>query len=190
MLCVLSREMYTLNLDRLHGVSVLIVHHLEPHWEPDYKKYSSNLWDFYTLCEATAKHIRRKKYDHVILTQFQHTPLTDHPAYYPLFNKIHAQYEYGYGWDVYDTAQDPSPENIDKLYDRLERDGHLIDWNGTIWARGGAHSEVVLIDNWMQALPKRDVSICGAFDGSCVEDLEHALQFLKIEYNRVEELII
>ena len=57
---------------------------------------------------------------------------------------------------------------------------------------GGNHSELVLIPEWMEDLAseKARVSICGAFEGECIEDLEIALKACKIKFRRIESLIV
>lgn len=49
---------------------------------------------------------------------------------------------------------------------------------------------MVLIADWMKKLPSKNVFISGAFDGECIEDLEIALDFLDIDYTRIEKLIV
>lgn len=167
----------------------LIIHHLEARWETFYPTYSPHGWKFYDFSEAIARHINKKKYDQVILTQSEYSDLFNHVEYTPLFDKVTAQFEYGYGWNMEDAIFDED-RSVEGAYAQLEEIGYVIGSDGTLWAKGGGHSEIVLVDEWMQTLPKENVYICGAFHNSCIEDLEKALSHLEIKYNRIEELII
>lgn len=169
-------------------MKVLIVHHLEPEWATHYPKCHPQGWEFYDFSEAVANHIVKENYDQVILTQFTYTRLYDCAEYFPLYDKITVQYEYGYGWDMNDARLDG--RSFEGAYKQLDEMGYVIGDDGRTWARGGAHSELVLIDDWMETLPKNNVHICGAFDGQCIEDLEKALEHLEIKYERIEELIV
>ena len=61
---------------------------------------------------------------------------------------------------------------------------------GIDYCEGGYHSEYVLLTDWMRDLKGHEVYISGSFDGECIDDLETALDFLEIPYNRIESLII
>jgi hypothetical protein len=148
-------------------MKVLIIHHLEMMWEPGYNGKNT---DFYTLARKTVQYIKRAKPDKVILTRFE-----DWQPGYEHYESGLADYvtdweEYGYGWDR-------------EMFDDSDEEG-------IVWADGGHHSEVVLLTDWMRELKGHKVSISGAFDGECIEDLEYALNALNIPFKRVESLIV
>ena len=83
-------------------------------------------------------------------------------------DKVSEVHDYGYGW---------------------EKDC-LTDYPND-FVQGGSHSEAVMIACWMRDLKKTDsISICGAFDGECIEDLEIALSSLDLPFKRIESLIV
>lgn len=181
-------------------MKTLIIHHLEPEWERDYK---DNGLSFEALCRKVAAFIkwqnRKDAFERVILTKWAGGGL-DSPEYYVLQGLVDEVYEYGYGWDVYDAVQ--PPEDVQQagqpkvtgfytcVREGLDERGYIIDDEKRVWPKGGTHSEIILIEEWMQELPKENVFICGAFDGECIEDLEYALDFLEVKYERIEDLII
>lgn len=144
-------------------MKVLLLHHLEPYWERSYQGKGTN---FFELQERAAKHIAANSYDKVILTRFMEYRLT--ADYWPPFARlVHEVYEYEFGW----LTTTPLPENHS-------------------YCEGGEHSQVVLITPWLRDLQGHKVSIGGAFDGECIEDLEIALRHLKIRFKRIESLIV
>lgn len=141
-------------------MKILIIHHLESEWETAY--ISATGKTFEELCYEFSDYLEVNYFDKVILTRFE-------PEHYIIHNSEPLTlFTYSYGWDKYDIEA-----NTDR-----------------IWVEGGSHSDFVLIDDWMLDLYGHDVSISGAFDGECIEDLEIALSALQIDYKRIEELII
>ena len=55
---------------------------------------------------------------------------------------------------------------------------------------GGAHSEAVMIEDWMRELKGHNVTICGAFNGECIDDLETALRFLGVGFRKEKSLTV
>ena len=150
---------------------VLIIHHLEEMWNSGYKKFGNTNFD--ELKERFYNFAFENNFDRIILTKFE---FSSYP--YIKSNKFWEEYqflgelitdcfEYQYGWDK---------ESLIK--------------SGTEFCDGGNHSEVVLIEDWMKQLSNDEVFISGAFNNECIEDLEIALGFLKIDFKRVESLII
>jgi hypothetical protein len=150
-------------------MKVLIIHHLEPIWEPSYIRMGAG--SFEAICWQFIEHLEENHYDKVILTQFEHWKPQNEHYLTGIANFINPWEEYAYGWDR-------------DLWD----DEHSIE--GIDYAPGNLHSETVRLDDWMRDLRNADVYISGAFDGECIDDLETALKFLNIPYKRVEELII
>ena len=169
-------------------MKVLVIHHLEPTWSQAYINFGCTTFE--ELCEKTAAHIEASSYDKVILTQFEQTELENHYPYYPLIGLVNDIREYGYGWDaasMADEDEDGEPEDVLAI---IDEQGEYKDRFCNVVCKGGNHSEVVLVDSWMRSLVGCEVDICGAFDGECIEDLEIALSHLKIDFNRVESLIV
>lgn len=148
-------------------MKTLIIHHLEMTWQEGYKRLGTS---FDELARKTISHIKRAKYDRVILTQFESwRPLGEHYES-GLVEFIDKWVEYGYGWSL-DDANDTDEESC-----------HFVE--------GGNHSEMVMISDWMYSLRDDKVRICGAFDGECIEDLEIALNGCGVKFERVESLIV
>lgn len=141
---------------------------------------------FEKLCKKTAKHIRKNGYDKVILTQFEYTRLSEHYEYSPLIGKVTDQHEYGYGWEL----ESFDFENIDSAQEKIDSGEIVEDNHGQKIVQGGNHSNVVLVDDWIESLRGHDVYLCGAFDGECIEDMEIALSAVNVNYKRVSKLII
>jgi|GEM_PF-4517277 len=145
-------------------MKTLIVHHLESIWENAYQQHRHS---FEGLCEKLFEFLQENHFDKVILTRFEQTDLEDMHLMYGLGEYIFNVHDYGYGW---------TEESVE----------HLEDDD---WCEGGHHSEIVMIDELMKEL-RGEISICGAFDGECIDDLETALNHLNINFKRIEELII
>jgi hypothetical protein len=167
-------------------MNVLIIHHLEPTWSDSYIKVGGIT--FAELCEKVAQHIHEKDYDKVILTQFESIELTESWPYGPLIDLIDDKHEYGYGWELESFFFDD--DELAAVKEKIDSGEIVLDKHGQKIVLGGYHSQVVLIEDWMERLKGHDVSICGAFDGECIEDLEIALNASQVEFNRVAELII
>lgn len=165
---------------------VLIIHHLEPEWSEAYMRVGGITFE--KLCKKTAKHIKKSDYSRVILTQFNPIGLHESYPYEPLIGKVDEVHEYGYGWelesfDFTETDSATASENLAK--------GEVVhDRYGQGLAKGGYHSQVVLVDDWMFELAGHEVYLCGAFDGECIEDMEIALSAAGVSFNRISKLII
>lgn len=140
----------------------LIIHHLEKEWESGYRgRYET----FESLQEKILRSIKKNRYEHIILTKcFDFNPDDYRYDFFTYVNKV---YNYIYGWERSELEENPS-----------------------CFVPGGRHSEAVFIDDWMRKLPKTNVTICGGFDGECIEDLEIALKHLGIKYRRNNNLIV
>lgn len=147
-------------------MSVLIMHHLEEIWDKALRNHGTS---FDQMVEKVAEHLEENDYSLVILTKFEGIQFDE--GHFPIAHHINVVHEYAYGWER----------------EQVEQYG----WEeGVAYCDGGTHSEVVLLDEWMKHLPKEDVHIAGAFDGECIDDLETALDFLEVNYNRIESLIV
>lgn len=145
-------------------MKVLIIHHLETMWESGLR---NNGTSFEEQIELIFEHLKEEEYDKVILTRFEDWTLE--PEHYLIANFISVVHPYAYGW---------------------ERDSFEGQKEGVDWVEGGYHSDAVLLEDWMKELKGNEVEICGAFDGECIEDLEIALSACKVEYNRINRLIV
>lgn len=143
-------------------MSVLIIHHVESMWkETMLKSFGVDLDHFISKLAA---YLEENHYTQIILTCFEEWKLGD--EHWPIAEHVNHVYDYAYGWEA-DMFQDESE-----------------------YCDGGNHSSVVHITDWMRDLPKQNVTICGAFDGECIEDLEIALGHLDVKFDRLEEFII
>jgi hypothetical protein len=145
---------------------VLIIHHLEPCWSDGYRKFGTS---FERLQEKFLDFLAENVFDKIILTRFEEFGADVSEGYSPEFlAQVTDFHSYAYGWDNECAEQDPS---------------RFVD--------GGNHSEKVLVDDWMLPLKRAaSVTISGAFDGECVEDLEIALRAIGIDFSREESLIV
>jgi hypothetical protein len=135
--------------------------------------------DFYEFLSKLHEHLAEQDYDRVILTRFEIYDNALEDCHYEagLDVFITQVEEYGYGWDAEGVFGDDSSALND------------LDSNPD-WTEGGNHSEVVYTPEWIHRLKGHEVSLCGAFDGECIEDMEIALQACDVEFERVEELIV
>lgn len=148
-------------------MNILILHHVETIWEPSLIKVGGI--DFEELMYSIRDHIDNNDYDKIILTRFEGAELE--PEHYLIADDVSEVQEYAYGWER------ESFEDCDHI-------------EGVDFCEGGNHSEVVLLEQWQKDLKGHNVSLAGAFDGECIEDMEIALDFLQVEYKRIEDLII
>ena len=134
-------------------------------WENGYKKFGTS---FERLQEKVLDFLSENSFDRVLLTRFEDCAACPSEGYFPeLLNALSRVHEYGYGWPA---------EALEDMPDRF--------------CVGGNHSEAVLIDDWMLPLKNAQVTIAGAFDGECIEDLEIALNHLGVDFEREESLIV
>lgn len=168
-------------------MKVLIIHHLEPIWNNGYKKFGTN---FDKLLERFSEYLENNIFNKIILTRFEEWKI-DFEEYSLIAEKIDIVHSYGYGWNL-ECFYDSSPDDIslDDAQTSLDCGGSYINSYGQEVCKGGQHSEVVFIPDWIRDLKCNEVFISGAFDGECLEDLEIALNFCQIDYNRIEELIL
>lgn len=184
-------------------MDILIIHHFEREWERGYARWCQTMED---IAEQLLHHLLfDQQYDKVILTQFNFNDMQDEIYHMPLCecgewycdcsdsvclaDFIDEVHEYGYGWEV---------RQLDHVEDlglhRYDRDDNWAGWTllgrGKTWDWGGYHSEVVILDQWMFDLKGHDISLCGAFDGECIEDMEYALESVGVEFDRLEALIL
>lgn len=168
-------------------MKVIIIHHVEPMWSEGLKSMRVNIQDY---LDDIMEHLKESNYDRVILTRFEKMSIDSFREDNDWFWRDYARFmdhelnccyeveEYGYGWDRAMFDLDDSDELPVTL-----RHGEVI-------CEGGDHSEVVVVDTWMQELLESEVHIAGCFDTECIEDLEIALSHIGIDFKRIEALII
>lgn len=156
-------------------MKTLVIHHLELTWQNGYANVGTT---FDELARKTIAHIKRAKYDRVILTQFENWQAQDEHHESGIAELIDEWHDYGYAWELDNDVEDIHDEN-----------GFIYE-HGNKYVDGGNHSRYVLIDTWIEKLKGHNVSICGAFDGECIEDLEIALRACDIKFKRIENLIV
>ena len=143
-------------------MKVLIIHHLEEIWESGYRKFGTS---YEALQERFVNYLEENSFDRVILTRFEDFNLgPEHYLIGPYINKVH---DYAYGWEAQER------ENYPEMF---------VD--------GGAHSEVVLVTDWIKEMRGHKVYLSGAFIGECLEDIEIALKSQDINPIYINELCV
>ena len=84
-------------------MKILVIHHFETMWNDGYKLFGTS---FDEVGEKIIAHIKRAKYDRVILTRFEDASFEDEHHYIGLSQYVSCVYEYAYGWesDMLSTA--------------------------------------------------------------------------------------
>ena len=115
-------------------MTTLILHHLEPCWETSLRRFGTS---FEELEEKAVRWIKKNKPRRVILTRFEDYKLDD--SYMYLHEYVDQVYDYGYGWEA------------EMFTDKSQ------------YCKGGTHSEVVYVPEWIKDLTGKYVSVGGAF---------------------------
>lgn len=145
-------------------MKVLVIHHLQ-------SDFADGIQDMFglhieTVMERLTKFIRKAGFDYVIATLYaSHQPQMVHITS-GLISYVNRWVNYDFGWE----------------------EGELAG-QGIECAPSWGSSQEVPIERWMKDLRGHSVTICGCFDGGCLTDLESALNFLDIEFNRLEQFI-
>lgn len=145
---------------------VLIIHHLEEIWSYGYQNHGTS---FEREAEKILDHLDDNPYDLVILTLFEDWNFQDCHHLTGISQYVDRVYTYAYGWTIDETKR---------------------TCGDVEWVEGGYHSDFVPIFNWIRDLKGHEVHLCGAFDGECIEDMEHSLKGADIEFTRIAELIV
>jgi len=140
---------------------VLLLHHLEPMWNEGLKRKNTS---FEEMEYKVYLHLKRVKYDKVILTRFEDYRLG--PEYSYISSFVDNVYDYAYGWEkeMFTSKDEYCP--------------------------GGNHSEVVYLPDWVKNLKGSKVSIAGAFLGECLEDISIALSYCKVKWKYISGLVV
>jgi hypothetical protein len=134
-------------------------------WAAALKKFGTS---FDALQEKILDFLAENSFDKIILTRFEDWKACPSEGYYPeLLEMVSCVHDYAYGWEKNQLEENPE-----------------------LFCEGGSHSEAVLLADWMRPLKRDAVTIAGAFDNECIEDLEIALRFLGVEFQREESLIV
>lgn len=165
-------------------MNVLLLQHFESYWEgplrdlhnTSFEECMNNVLDFVAS---------RDDIDKIIITLFEDYELNhEYEKLQRLCDKKDIEIEahtYGYAW-----YKDPDPEET--AYPESTRN---IDWcPGTREHHG--EEDVIEITEWQKELKSLDckVFLGGAFEHECLKDMEAALDTLKVNYERVEGLIV
>ena len=142
----------------------LVIHHVESMWDSSLMNFGTNI---YEVCQRIIEQIESSNYGRIILTRFEEDVLEDVHYETGLAEHIQVVHDYGYGWE----------------------EGMIDGEEGETWAEGGHHSQIVYLPDWIKALSK-NVDLCGAFDGECIEDMEIALEACGKNVNRIENCIV
>lgn len=144
---------------------VLILHHVEPMWSAALQRFGTS---FERLQEKILDFLENNVFDKIILTRFEDWKACPSEGYYPeLLERVSNVHDYAYGWEKSELENNPD-----------------------LFCEGGTHSEAVYLADWMLPLKRAQVTIAGAFDGECIEDLEIALRYLGVNFQREESLIV
>lgn len=158
--------------------NVLLMHHVEETWESPLRVMGYELDElidqFFELIEAS-------DFDQVILTMYDDWNLEE--CHMPIAHMINEVYTYSYGL-FWDCVRDHN--------EGLFRNNKYYMLYGRDFCVGGDHSEVVDLPEWLHELRRQNchVWLTGAFDGQCIEDISIAMDFLGIDYTRIEDLIV
>ena len=146
---------------------VLIIHHLESMWAEGLRRLFGQ--DMSDVMRRLACALENNSFDRVILTQFENFEAEDIHHETGLAGYVDMWREYAYGWDLgdHDTSLEEMPEFVE----------------------GGSHSRHVWVPDWLHELKNKNVKLCGAFDGECIEDMEIALKAVGAKIHRWEEFI-
>lgn len=148
---------------------VCLIHHLQEIWEDGYRKFGTS---FEEESQKIVDYLRSEQFDRVILILFEDISLQPEHFMSGLADYVDEVEEYGYGWER-ESVEEQFPEG-----------------EGSIWADGCSHSEVVMLDDWIKDLKGKNVTLTGAFDGECIETLSTALDHCGVKYTREEGLIV
>lgn len=180
-------------IDTKAAKKVLILHHVEPMWNDSL--ISKGGVSFDELQKNLAEHLEENKYDKVIVTRFEEFKC-EQETYYALYPYIDECETYGYGWDIEscfyidDEDTDDTTLALEAIKERLENGDIVRNKYGTRFVNGGNHCEIVEIPDFLDDIKTADVYLAGAFDGECIEDMEIAMQALKIDFTRLEQFIV
>lgn len=144
---------------------ILIIHHVEPHWEEGFDKDE--------ILAKINSHLATHAYDKIILSM--QTP--SDPAYPELLEKGCVIEEWLLGFCAYD---DPDWHDFYISHgmspDDLIMAARMNDW--------------VYLYPWIKQLAGNEIHIAGGGDdGNCLTGLEDCLLHLGISYHRVEDCI-
>ena len=140
---------------------VLILHHIEPMWEACF-----NREDF---LKTVVTHIRRARYDKVILATLEGCQDSVYPELEGLYTEL---VDWSYAWE-------DSPETSAEQFDMPVED----------FIEVSSPHQVAYLYPWIKDLKHYQVSVCGGHRWECLLDLEESLQHLNIDYRRIERCI-
>ncbi len=150
-------------------MKILIMHHVEKMWEAELADKDTS---FEEVSRNLLNYIENSDFDRVLLVRQENECLGEEHHESGLSEHIDNIHSYGYGWKRADLERD-------------DPDGEDIRW-----ADGCSHSEVVMMESWMEDLISHEVTVTGAFAGECVETLTTALDACGVKYTEKEDLIV
>ena len=144
---------------------ILIIHHLESMWDRSLLKLSGK--GFFDWASELAEELSNgHSYSKIILTQFENFEPEDGHFETGLEGFVNDWHDYAYGWEHVPIGQEGD------------------------YTEGGSHSPFVYLPEWLKEFKGRDVKLCGAFDGECIEDMEIALKAVGASVERWEKFIV
>lgn len=146
-------------------MKVLLIHHLEPCWSDALNRLTGR--GFRDWAERLAEALDGHTFDRIILTQFEDNKPSEGHIETGLAQFVNTWHEYAYGWE----------KDCQKFFP-----GEYVE--------GGNHSESVWTPDWLKALKGASVTLCGAFDGECIEDMEIALRACNVKFKRWNDFIV
>lgn len=148
---------------------VCILHHLEEDFQEGLRKFGTS---FEELAEKVVDYLEHEQFDRVILVRWEDFRIGPEHELHGLSRYIDQVESYAWGWE------------------REEMKMQYPDGEGSVWAEGCPHSEVVMLDDWMKALKGKDVTLTGAFEHECIDTVSTALGHCGVEFKREEGLIV
>lgn len=141
-------------------MKTIIIHHIEETWEKTFNKLHKDSLDEFAY--ELFDYLEANRFDKIIMTQFEYRERDK--FYQMLSSTFYVQLEeYSYGWDETDSYNE--------------------------WIDGGNHSRFLLVPDFLEQIKESEITICGIFDGECLEDLEVLLGTFDIKYTRLEQFI-
>lgn len=159
-------------------LNTLILHHFESHWSDGLAKFSL---DMEKMSDQIIDFLSEKRTDinNIIITRFEgvdyepeHTKLREYAKEHDIQIRIE-EYAYSYYPDNFTDKQLKTLETVKPTRDNSDEDN------------------ILPVDNWQKELKEHNsVSLAGAFEGECVQDMEDILLHVRGDYNKIDELVV
>jgi len=159
-------------------LNTLILHHFESHWSDGLAKFSL---DMEKMSDQIIDFLSEKRTDinNIIITRFEgigyepeHTKLREYAKEHDIQIRIE-EYSYSYYPDNFTDNQLKTLVTVKPTRDNSDEDN------------------ILPVDDWQKELKDhKSVSLAGAFEGECVQDMEDILLHVRGDYNKIDELVV